>query len=89
MVFSIGQTAENMKEAGKMVNNTVSALTLLQAARQNKANGRMVRDYTGLQAITVKNNEHISFRFVTLYSITYQNLKLIFLFCFDFSSSNI
>lgn len=59
MVFSIGPTAENTKVAGKMVNSTELVLTLQQVAKPNKANGRTVKDYTGLQVITAKNNEFI------------------------------
>ena len=54
---SIGQMAGSTKEVGKMVNSMELELIHQQVAKPNKANGRMVRDYTGLLVITAKNNE--------------------------------
>jgi len=66
--ISIGQMAVNTKAAGKMESSMASALTRLQAVRRNRANGPMVRDFTGSrihkdnseEAQMVKLSSHIS-----------------------------
>jgi hypothetical protein len=50
-VSSIGPTAENTKEAGKMENNTASESTPQLVAKPNKENGKKEKGYIGFKPI--------------------------------------
>jgi len=58
-VYSTGQMEGNTKVDGRTENNMELEHTHLQVAKLNKVNGKMVKDYTGLQVIILKKNELI------------------------------
>lgn len=53
--YSIGLMVGNMKVDGKTVNNMELEHIHQQVVKQNKVNGKMVKDCTGLQVIIVKS----------------------------------
>lgn len=55
--YFTGPMVGNMKVVGKTVNNTESEHIHRQVVKQNKDNGKMVKDSIGLQAIIVRNDE--------------------------------
>ena len=58
-MYSTGQMEGNTKVDGRTENNMELEHTHLQVAKLNKVNGKMVKDYTGLQVIILKKNELI------------------------------